>query len=53
MFQKNILEWIFVLWISIPEKHFAYRTPIPKIPFAYEIFILESSKIIKNNSGIT
>jgi len=55
--EKCITERIFQCFLpygfSILEKHFAYRTPTPKIPFCLQNTILESSKIIKDNSCIT
>jgi len=37
----------------ILETHFAYGTLISEIPFVYGTTISESSKIIKDNSGIS
>jgi len=48
IFQNDFLPSRFPFWRT----HFAYKTSIPKISFAYRIFIPESSKIFKDNFGI-
>lgn len=52
MFQKQYFIMIFYLLNFVFWKHtYAYETTILKIPFT-GILILESFKIIKDNSGI-